>query len=122
MLRSFLFATGVSLAALYTPALAGPDDPARSGSVVRGAENAPGVTAGASPSSPADPMAIKSAAEPLALAPPVDIDAVPVLKHIASTGAQLLELGEAHGLRSVSAPAACSCSTCSERSRSSSAP
>jgi thiol:disulfide interchange protein DsbG len=28
---------------------------------------------------------------------------VPVLKHIAATGAQLLDLGQAHGLRSVSA-------------------
>ena len=39
---------------------------------------------------------------PLALAPPVDSDTVTVLKHIASTGAQLLELGgsawaEIHG-------------------------
>jgi thiol:disulfide interchange protein DsbG len=102
-LRSVLFATGVSLVALSLPALAGPDDPARSGSVAGGAENAPGVTGAVSPSSPADPMAVKSAAEPLALAAPADIDAVPVLKHIASTGAQLLELGEAHGLRSVSA-------------------
>src|SRR5208337_3506568 len=42
-------------------------------------------------------------AQPLALAAPVDVETVPVLKHIASTGAQLLELGEAHGLRSVSA-------------------
>ena len=41
--------------------------------------------------------------EPLALAAPVDVETVPVLKHIAATGAQLLELGEAHGLRSVSA-------------------
>ena len=44
-----------------------------------------------------------SAGQPLVLAAPTDVDAVPILKHIASTGAQLLDLGAAHGLRSVSA-------------------
>ena len=44
-----------------------------------------------------------SAGQSLALAAPTDVDAVPILKHIASTGAQLLDLGAAHGLRSVSA-------------------
>jgi len=34
---------------------------------------------------------------PFALAPPVDSDAVPVLKHIASTGAQLLSSAERMG-------------------------
>jgi thiol:disulfide interchange protein DsbG len=37
------------------------------------------------------------------LAAPLDVEHVPVLKHVASTGAQLLDLGEAHGLRSISA-------------------
>ena len=37
------------------------------------------------------------------LAPPNDLDKVPVLKHIVATGASILELGSAHGLRSVAA-------------------
>ena len=45
--------------------------------------------------------------EPLALAAPTDVDAVPVLKHIASTGAQLLDLGAAQG-SAASAPEAVS--------------
>jgi thiol:disulfide interchange protein DsbG len=74
MPRHFLCAMSVSLVALSTPAFAGPGDASNSGSV-----------------------------DPLVLAAPVDVETVPVLKHIAATGAQLLELGEAHGLRSVSA-------------------
>jgi thiol:disulfide interchange protein DsbG len=37
------------------------------------------------------------------LASPNDLDKVPVLKHIVATGANILELGSAHGLRSVTA-------------------
>ena len=80
MPRHFLCAMSVSLVALSTPAIAGPGDASHSGSVRQSGQS-----------------------EPLALAAPVDVETVPVLKHIASTGAQLLELGQAHGLRSVSA-------------------
>jgi thiol:disulfide interchange protein DsbG len=93
MSRRVLFATSVSLIALSIPAIA------LSADINKNA--GPGL-AGTLP--PATSDAISPSAKPselLALAAPVDIDATPVLKHIASTGAQLLELGEAHGLRSV---------------------
>jgi thiol:disulfide interchange protein DsbG len=37
------------------------------------------------------------------LAAPADVDKVPILKHIADSGANILDLGSAHGLRSISA-------------------
>ena len=40
---------------------------------------------------------------PEILSAPKDVDAIPALKHIAGTGAALLDLGEKHGLRAVSA-------------------
>jgi thiol:disulfide interchange protein DsbG len=95
MPKRFPFAMSVSLIALSMPAIA------LSAGMSKNAE--PGL-AGTLP--PATSGVISPDAKPselLALAAPVDIDATPVLKHIASTGAQLLELGEAHGLRSVSA-------------------
>ncbi len=95
MPRTFLFAMSVSLVAMSAPAFAGSDNVVNEGREV-------GVTPGVSPNVPD----AKSQGEPLALAAPTDIEAVPVLKHIAATGAQLLELGEAHGLRSVSARSA----------------
>src|SRR5271166_2166149 len=48
---------------------------------------------------------LKAAADSLGagvLGAPSDVDRVPVLKHIAGTGAKLLELGSAHGVRTVS--------------------
>src|SRR5208282_3447591 len=99
MLRDFLFAMGVSLVALSSPAFADPDAIEGSG----GAHSEIGAIAAPRPSVPAPPARAKSESEPLALTAPSDVETVPVLKHIASTGAQLLELGEAHGLRSVSA-------------------
>ena len=77
----------VGLVALSTSAIAGPDEAAHRGELVaaQSARQTPGRL------------------QPFALAAPVDSDAVPVLKHIASTGAQLLELGRAHGLRSIGA-------------------
>jgi thiol:disulfide interchange protein DsbG len=48
---------------------------------------------------------LKAAADGLGagvLGAPSDVDRVPVLKHIAGTGAKLLELGSAHGVRTVS--------------------
>jgi thiol:disulfide interchange protein DsbG len=95
MPKRFSFTMSVSLIALSMPAIA------LSADINKNA--APGL-AGTLP--PATSDAISQNVKPselLPLAAPVDIDAAPVLKHIASTGAQLLELGEAHGLRSVSA-------------------
>ena len=100
MPRHFLIATSVSLVALSTPAFAGPGDPSNSGGGVQSGQSEPGIV---SPAPPGARFGGTGQAEPLALAPPVDIETVPVLKHIAATGAQLLDLGEAHGLRSVSA-------------------
>ena len=104
MPRHFLIAMSVSLVAVSTPAFAGPDEENRSIGVGPTRHSEPGL---ASPSPAAAPPGARFAndgqAEPLALAPPVDVETVPVLKHIAATGAQLLDLGEAHGLRSVSA-------------------
>ena len=103
MPRHFLIAMSVSLVAVSTPAFAGPDEANRSGGSPTG-RSEPAI---ASPASVAAPPGARfddgGQSEPLALAAPVDVETVPVLKHIASTGAQLLDLGEAHGLRSVSA-------------------
>ena len=103
MPRHFLIAMSVSLVALSTPAFAGPDEANRSGGSPTG-RSEPAI---ASPASVAAPPGARfddgGQTEPLALAAPVDVETVPVLKHIAATGAQLLDLGEAHGLRSVSA-------------------
>ncbi len=98
MPRRFLFAMSVSLIALSTPAIALSGDASNSagpGPRLAGRAPSPGAPNGIVPNA--------GQSEPLALAAPVDADAVPVLKHIASTGAQLLELGHSHGLRSVSA-------------------
>ncbi len=104
MPRHHLIAMIVSLVAFATPAFAGPGEASKSGSVVRSGQSEPGIAPAAQPSVPSGArFANDGQAEPLALAAPVDVETVPVLKHIASTGAQLLELGEAHGLRSVSA-------------------
>ncbi len=104
MPRHFLIAMSVSLVALSTPAFAGPDDANISIGVGPTGHSEPGI---ASPAPAAAPPGARfgdnGQAQPLALAAPVDVETVPVLKHIASTGAQLLELGEAHGLRAVSA-------------------
>ncbi|MBV8796533.1 MAG: hypothetical protein JO136_16505, partial [Hyphomicrobiales bacterium] len=97
MLGFSLFAAGVSLAAFSTLAFAGSDNATNDGSVLSRPANAGGLESAPSIATTA------SAGEPLVLTGPTDVDAVPVLKHIASTGAQLLDLGEAHGLRSVSA-------------------
>src|SRR5208282_2248607 len=104
MPRHFLCAMSVSLVALSTPAFAGPGDASNSGSVVQNGQSEPEIAPAARPAVPSGArFANTGQGEPLALAAPVDVDTVPVLKHIAATGAQLLELGEAHGLRSVSA-------------------
>jgi len=104
MPRHFLCAMSVSLVAFSTPAFAGPGDASNSGSVVQNGQSEPGIAPAAQPAVPSGArFANTGQVEPLALAAPVDVETVPVLKHIAATGAQLLELGEAHGLRSVSA-------------------
>ena len=104
MPRHFLIAMSVSLVALSTPAFAGPGDASNSGSGVQSGQSEPGIAPAAQPAAPSGArFANTGQVEPLALAAPVDVETVPVLKHIAATGAQLLELGEAHGLRSVSA-------------------
>ena len=112
MTRYFLCAMSVGLVALSWPALAGSDDVGKIvGSDTQAAPTAPAAGPRAPAAIPAGPLSISSEAgsanpgqtSPLALAAPVDVDNVPVLKHIAATGAQLLDLGEAHGLRSVSA-------------------
>jgi thiol:disulfide interchange protein DsbG len=93
----FLCALSGSMIALSTSAIAGPDQGAHRQGVDGGT-----VLLSESASAAILPRA-GSDGEPLALAAPIDIDAVPVLKHIASTGAQLLELGKSHGLRTVTA-------------------
>jgi thiol:disulfide interchange protein DsbG len=104
MPRHFLCAMSVSLVALSTPAFAGPGDASNTGSVVQSGQSEPGKAPAAQPAVPSGArFGNTGQGEPLALAAPVDVGTVPVLKHIAATGAQLLELGEAHGLRSVSA-------------------
>ena len=103
MPRHFLIAMSVSLVALSTPAFAGPGEASNSGGVFRAAEASQECPSGSGCGSARRALRDGGQAEPLALAAPVDVETVPVLKHIASTGAQLLDLGEAHGLRSVSA-------------------
>src|SRR5580700_6784222 len=97
MPRFSVFAAGVSLIAFSTLAFAGSDNATNDGSALSRAASEGGVKSAPSIST------APSAGQPLALAAPTDVDAVPILKHIASTGAQLLDLGAAHGLRSVSA-------------------
>jgi len=104
MPRFSVFAAGVSLIAFSTLAFAGSDNAKNDGSALSRAASAGGLESGPSISaSPSPGVVMPSAGQPLALAAPTDVDAVPILKHIASTGAQLLDLGAAHGLRSVSA-------------------
>ena len=95
MPRHFLCAMSVSLVALSTPAFAGPGDASNSGSVVPSGQSEPGIAPAAQPVVPSAALFENiGQGEPLALAAPVDVETVPVLKHIAATGAQLLELGE----------------------------
>jgi len=104
MPRHFLFAMSVSLVTFLTPAFAGPSDASNSAGVVQSGQTGPGIAPATQPAAPSGArFANDGQSEPLALASPVDVETVPVLRHIASTGAQLLVLGEAHGLRSVSA-------------------
>ena len=104
MPRFSVFATSVSLIAFSTLALAGSDNATNDESALSrtaregGVESAPSIS-----TAPSGRGVTPSAGQPLVLAAPTDVDAVPILKHIASTGAQLLDLGAAHGLRSVSA-------------------
>jgi hypothetical protein len=70
----------VGLVALSASAIADDDEAAHGGELV------------ATPSARQTPTVA-----PLALAPPVDSDTVTVLKHIASTGAQLLSSAEPVG-------------------------
>jgi thiol:disulfide interchange protein DsbG len=104
MPRFSVFAAGVSLIAFSTLAFAGSDNATNDGSALSRAASEGGVKSAPSISTaPSAGVVTPSAGQPLALAAPTDVDAVPILKHIASTGAQLLDLGAAHGLRSVSA-------------------
>src|ERR1700691_3984107 len=105
MLRLSSVAAGVSLIAFSTLAFAGADHTTNEGSAVSrtasegGLKSEPPISA-----PPSTGVATSSDGQPLALSAPTDVDAVPVLKHIASTGAQLLDLGAAHGfVASVSA-------------------
>jgi thiol:disulfide interchange protein DsbG len=105
MLRLSSVAAGVSLIAFSTLAFAGADNATNEGSAFSPTASEGGLKSEPSVSTaPSTGVATSSANEPLALAAPTDVDAVPVLKHIASTGAQLLELGSAHGLRSCREP------------------
>src|ERR1700745_1653144 len=104
MPRFSVLAAGVSLIAFSTPAFAGADHATNNGSGLRRSASAGGLKPAPSISNPPSAGVVTpSADQPLVLAAPTDVDVVPVLKHIASTGAQLLDLGAAHGLRSVSA-------------------
>ena len=104
MLRLSSVAAGVSLIAFSTLAFAGADNTTNEGSAFSPTASEGGLKSEPSISTaPSTGVATSSDGQPLALAAPTDVDAVPVLKHIASTGAQLLDLGAAHGLRSVSA-------------------
>ena len=104
MPRFSVFAVGVSLIAFSTLAFAGSDNATNGGSALSRAASEGGVKSAPSISrAPSAGGVTPSAGQSLVLAAPTDIDAVPILKHIASTGAQLLDLGAAHGLRSVSA-------------------
>src|ERR1700722_1106150 len=103
MLRLSSVAAGVSLIAFSTLAFAGADNTTNEGSAFSPTASE-GLLKSEPPISaaPSTSVATSSDGQPLALAAPTDVDAVPVLKHIASTGAQLLDLGSAHGLRSLS--------------------
>ena len=104
MLRLSSVAAGVSLIAFSTLAFASADNTTNEGSAFSPTASEGGLKSEPSISTaPSTGIATSSDGQPLALAAPTDVDAVPVLKHIASTGAQLLDLGAAHGLRSVSA-------------------
>jgi thiol:disulfide interchange protein DsbG len=104
MPRFPVFAAGFSLIAFSTLAFAGPDNPTNDESAVSRPASAGGLESGPSISpAPSAGVVPPGADQPLALAAPTDVDVVPVLKHIASTGAQLLDPGTAHGLRHVSA-------------------
>jgi thiol:disulfide interchange protein DsbG len=104
MPRFSSFAAGVGLIAFSTLAFAGADNTTNEGSAFSPTASEGGLKSEPSISTaPSTGVATPSDGQPLALAAPTDVDAVPVLKHIASTGAQLLDLGAAHGLRSVSA-------------------
>ena len=95
---------GVSLIAFSTLALAGPDHAANGASIGAGSTDRPAGRSAPLLSMPSIPVVgVTRGDQPLALAAPPDVDTVPVLKHIASTGAQLLDLGSEHGLRTVSA-------------------
>ena len=94
MLRLSSVAAGVSLIAFSTLAFAGADNATNEGSAFSPTASEGGLKSEPSISTaPSTGVATSSASEPLALAAPTDVDAVPVLKHIASTGAQLLDLG-----------------------------
>jgi thiol:disulfide interchange protein DsbG len=97
------FAAGIGLIACSTLALAGSDNVTNDwrSSLSRAASAGGLKTPPSISAAPSAGVVMSVAGEPLAALS--DADAVPVLKHIASTGAQLLELGSAHGLRSVSA-------------------
>src|SRR3984885_4184100 len=104
MPRLSSFAAGVGLIAFSTLAFAGADTATNDGGSFSPAASEGGLKMPPSISAaPSAGIVTSGGSEPLALAAPTDVDAVPVLKHIASTGAQLLDLGAAHGLRSVSA-------------------
>ena len=104
MPRFSVFATSVSLIAFSTLALAGSDNATNDESALSRAASEGGVKSAPSISTaPSGWGVTPSAGQSLMLAAPTDVDAVPILKHIASTGAQLLDLGAAHGLRSISA-------------------
>ena len=104
MPRLSSFAAGVGLIAFSTLAFAGADTATNHGGSFSPAASEGGLKMPPSISAaPSAGVVTSGGSEPLALAAPTDVDAVPVLKHIASTGAQLLDLGSAHGLRSVSA-------------------
>jgi thiol:disulfide interchange protein DsbG len=104
MPRFSLFAAEICLIGFSTLAFAGPGDPTSVGSAPSRPTSAGGLESALSISTaPGAGGATPSASGSLVLNAPTNVDATPVLKHIASTGAQLLELGDAHGLRSVSA-------------------
>ena len=104
MPRLSSFAAGVGLIAFSTLAFAGADTATNDGGSFSPAASEGGLKSEPPISAaPSTGVATSSDGQPLALSAPTDVDAVPVLKHIASTGAQLLDLGSAHGLRSVSA-------------------
>jgi hypothetical protein len=86
MLRDLLFAMGASLIALSMPAFADPVAIEGSG----GVHSESGAIGVSPPSLSAPPARAEGESESLALAAPEDVVTVPVLNHIASTGARLL--------------------------------